>query len=80
MEEQQQVVIATRGAMGPGRPAPGNMLVPIDLLKPILPDLPDNGHCAGPLWWSGTVGDTIKLSVVSGAEFRETFGVVHRPL
>ena len=28
-------------AMGPGRPALGNVLVPIDLLKPILPDLTD---------------------------------------
>jgi S1-C subfamily serine protease len=31
-----------------GTPLPGNMFVPIDLLKPILGELADNGHVSGP--------------------------------
>jgi S1-C subfamily serine protease len=31
-----------------GTPAPGNMFVPIDLVKPILADLIDKGHVSGP--------------------------------
>lgn len=31
-----------------GTPLPGNMFVPIDLLKPILADLIDKGHVSGP--------------------------------
>lgn len=35
-------------AMASGRAMPGNMFVPIDLLKPILADLLDSGRRAGP--------------------------------
>lgn len=38
----------------PGRPVPGNMFVPIDLLKPILPDLTSKGRSATrPRPWLG---------------------------
>jgi len=36
-------------AGGPGTQSPGNMFVPIDLLKPILEDLIAKGRAAGPL-------------------------------
>ncbi len=36
-------------AMTPGTQSPGNMFVPIDLLKPILGDLVDKGRAAGPV-------------------------------
>lgn len=36
-------------AGGPGTQSPGNMFVPIDLLKPILDDLIARGRAAGPL-------------------------------
>lgn len=35
-------------ALGPSRPLPGNMFVPIDMLKPILSDLLATGKAAGP--------------------------------
>lgn len=35
-------------AIGPSRPLPGNMFVPIDILKPILQDLLATGKSAGP--------------------------------
>lgn len=36
-------------AMTPGTQSPGNMFVPIDLLKPILGDLVEQGRAAGPV-------------------------------
>jgi S1-C subfamily serine protease len=36
-------------AAQPGTQSPGNMFVPIDLLKPILGDLVANGRAAGPV-------------------------------
>ena len=35
-------------AAGPGTQSPGNMFVPVDLLKPILEDLIANGRRSGP--------------------------------
>lgn len=40
--------LLVRDAMAPGFPFPGNMFVPIDLLKPILKDLIDSGRVSGP--------------------------------
>ncbi|MGE0873687.1 MAG: S1C family serine protease [Burkholderiales bacterium] len=41
-------------AASPGTQSPGNMFVPIDLLKPILEDLIDTGRAAGPVQpWLG---------------------------
>jgi S1-C subfamily serine protease len=46
------LVVADAG--GPGTQAPGNMFVPIDLLKPIFEDLVAKGRAAGPLRpWRG---------------------------
>ena len=36
-------------AMTPGTQSPGNMFVPIDLLKPILADLMESGRASGPV-------------------------------
>lgn len=40
--------LLVRDTVEPGVPQPGNMFVPIDLLKPILADLKANGRVAGP--------------------------------
>lgn len=40
--------LLVRDSMEPGTPLPGNMFVPIDLLKPILADLIDKGRVSGP--------------------------------
>jgi S1-C subfamily serine protease len=40
--------LLVRDAEEAGTPLPGNMFVPIDLLKPILADLIDKGHVSGP--------------------------------
>ncbi len=40
--------LLVRDSEEPGTPLPGNMFVPIDLLKPILADLIDQGRVSGP--------------------------------
>jgi S1-C subfamily serine protease len=40
--------LLVRDSMEPGTPMPGNMFVPIDLLKPILADLENTGRAKGP--------------------------------
>ncbi len=40
--------LLVRDTVDPGTPQPGNMFVPIDLLKPILAELKANGRTAGP--------------------------------
>jgi S1-C subfamily serine protease len=40
--------LLVRDSMEPGTPMPGNMFVPIDLLKPILADLEASGRAKGP--------------------------------
>jgi S1-C subfamily serine protease len=40
--------LLVRDSMEPGTPMPGNMFVPIDLLKPILRDLEQTGRAKGP--------------------------------
>lgn len=40
--------LLVRDSVEPGSPLPGNMFVPIDLLKPILADLIDKGRVSGP--------------------------------
>jgi len=40
--------LLVRDTVEPGSPLPGNMFVPVDLLKPILPDLMSKGRRAGP--------------------------------
>jgi S1-C subfamily serine protease len=48
-------------AMGAGRQAPGNMFVPIDLLKPILEDLIAKGRrSASPRPWLGVNADEVR--------------------
>jgi len=40
---------------------PGNMFVPVDLLKPILPDMIKTGHRAGPAQpWLGVAADEVQ--------------------
>ena len=39
--------LLVRDSVEPGSPLPGNMFIPIDLLKPILADLIEKGHVAG---------------------------------
>ncbi|MBC7940936.1 MAG: serine protease [Chitinophagaceae bacterium] len=58
-------------AMGPDRPrAPGNMFVPVDLLKPILPELRQRGRSAASLRaWMGlncvAQGDEVRVMRVT---------------
>lgn len=48
-------------AGGPGTQSPGNMFVPIELLKPILEDLIANGRAAGPLRpWLGLNAEELR--------------------
>jgi serine protease Do len=48
-------------AGGPGQPIPGNMFVPIDLLKPILADLLTRGRTQGPgRPWLGLSTDELR--------------------
>jgi S1-C subfamily serine protease len=48
-------------AGGPGTQAPGNMFVPIDLLKPILRDLIEHGRRGGPARpWLGVNADEVR--------------------
>jgi len=48
-------------AVGAGTEAPGNMFVPIDLLKPILDDLIERGRAAGPVRpWLGMNTEQIR--------------------
>ena len=48
-------------AGGPGTQSPGNMFVPIDLLKPILSDLIANGRSRGPARpWLGVNADEVR--------------------
>jgi S1-C subfamily serine protease len=52
--------LAVRDAGGPGAPTPGNMFVPVDLLKPILEDLIADGHRKGPSRpWLGINADEV---------------------
>jgi S1-C subfamily serine protease len=53
------LIVADAGA--PGMQAPGNMFVPIDLLKPILRDLIDQGRRSGPSRpWLGVNADEVR--------------------
>ena len=48
-------------AGGPGTQSPGNMFVPVDLLKPILEDLIANGRRSGPARpWLGINADEVR--------------------
>ena len=48
-------------AGSPGTQSPGNMFVPIDLLKPILEDLVANGRARGPVRpWLGLNADELR--------------------
>jgi serine protease Do len=48
-------------AAGPGTQSPGNMFVPIDLLKPILSDLIEHGRRSGPARpWLGVNADELR--------------------
>ena len=48
-------------AVQPGTQSPGNMFVPIDLLKPILADLIDAGRAAGPVRpWMGMTTEELR--------------------
>jgi len=48
-------------AAGPGTQSPGNMFVPIDLLKPILGDLIARGRAASPARpWLGVNADEVR--------------------
>jgi S1-C subfamily serine protease len=52
--------LVVRDAAGPGAPTPGNMFVPVDLLKPILEDLIADGHRKGPARpWLGINADEV---------------------
>ncbi len=47
--------------MGPGTRSPGNMFVPVDLLKPILEDLIAQGRAAGPARpWLGIYAEELR--------------------
>lgn len=53
--------LLVRDAVEPGVPQPGNMFVPIDLLKPILAQLKDRGRVAGPQRpWLGLGTEEVK--------------------
>lgn len=48
-------------AVSPGMQSPGNLFVPIDLLKPILADLIDKGRAAGPVRpWLGINAEELR--------------------
>ena len=52
--------LVVRDAAGPGAQAPGNMFVPVDLLKPILEDLIADGRRKGPSRpWLGINADEV---------------------
>lgn len=52
--------LVVRDAGGPGAQAPGNMFVPVDLLKPILEDLIADGRRKGPARpWLGVNADEV---------------------
>ena len=52
--------LIVRDAAGPGAQTPGNMFVPVDLLKPILEDLIAEGHRKGPSRpWLGINADEV---------------------
>jgi len=52
--------LIVRDAAGPGAQTPGNMFVPVDLLKPILEDLIAEGHRKGPARpWLGINADEV---------------------
>jgi S1-C subfamily serine protease len=53
--------LLVRDSAEPGVPQPGNMFVPIDLLKPILAQLKDQGRVAGPQRpWLGLGTEEVK--------------------
>lgn len=50
-----------RNTLEAERPIPGNMFIPIDLLKPILPDLIDKGRAKGPARpWLGLATEEVQ--------------------
>lgn len=53
--------LLVRDTVDPGTPRPGNMFVPIDLIKPILADMIANGRRAGPIQpWLGIATDELQ--------------------
>lgn len=53
--------LIVRDAIGGDTPIPGNVFVPIDLLKPVLADLVKTGHRAGPARpWLGINADEVQ--------------------
>lgn len=57
--------LLVRDTVEPGKPQPGNMFVPIDVLKPILPELVARGKRAGPARpWLGLATDEIEGRLV----------------
>lgn len=57
--------LLVRDAVEPGTPRPGNMFVPIDLLKPILADLQDAGRAKGPPRpWMGLATEEVEGGLV----------------
>jgi S1-C subfamily serine protease len=54
-----------RDSVEPGVPQPGNMFVPIDLLKPILAELKEKGRAGGPARpWLGLGTEALKGQLV----------------
>lgn len=57
--------LIVRDATGDDPPLPGNLFVPIDLLKAILPDLVAEGHRKGPVRpWLGVAADEVQGRLV----------------
>jgi len=57
--------LLVRDSMEPGTPMPGNMFVPIDLLKPILADLENTGRAKGPPRpWMGLATEEVSGQLV----------------
>jgi S1-C subfamily serine protease len=53
--------LLVRDSVVPGTPLPGNMFIPIDLLKPILADLIAQGHAGGaPRPWLGLATEELQ--------------------
>jgi S1-C subfamily serine protease len=57
--------LAVHDALGPGSQVPGNLFVPIDLLKPLLSDLVSRGKPAGPPRpWLGVQTQEVEGNVI----------------
>jgi S1-C subfamily serine protease len=57
--------LLVRDTVEPGVPQPGNMFVPIDLLKPILAELKEKGRVGGPARpWLGLATEEVKGQLV----------------